>query len=108
MPSSLLGSAMPASTSATALQEALENAGCLIDRQLQGDCMFPDLSDLLMGSAPNNPTVSGMSDMVYPLQGPGLLSVPNLPEISSIRRVLLPPELVEQFGHILLLCMLTL
>uniref|UniRef100_A0A2K6SBX7 Nucleoporin 155 n=1 Tax=Saimiri boliviensis boliviensis TaxID=39432 RepID=A0A2K6SBX7_SAIBB len=98
MPSSLLGAAMPASTSAAALQEALENAGRLIDRQLQEDRMYPDLSELLMVSAPNNPTVSGMSDMDYPLQGPGLLSVPNLPEISSIRRVPLPPELVEQFG----------
>ncbi|XP_007447977.1 PREDICTED: nuclear pore complex protein Nup155 isoform X2 [Lipotes vexillifer] len=106
MPSSLLGSAMPASTSAAALQEALENAGRLIDRQLQEDRMYPDLSDLLMVSAPNNPTVSGMSDMDYPLQGPGLLSVPNLPEISSIRRVPLPPELVEQFGHMQCNCMM--
>uniref|UniRef100_A0A8C3YBW3 Nucleoporin 155 n=1 Tax=Catagonus wagneri TaxID=51154 RepID=A0A8C3YBW3_9CETA len=106
MPSSLLGSAMPASTSATALQEALENAGRLIDRQLQEDRMYPDLSELLMVPAPNNPTVSGMSDMDYPLQGPGLLSVPNLPEISSIRRVPLPPELVEQFGHMQCNCMM--
>uniref|UniRef100_A0A9L0TUS9 Nucleoporin 155 n=1 Tax=Equus caballus TaxID=9796 RepID=A0A9L0TUS9_HORSE len=52
MPSSLLGSAMPASTSAAALQEALENAGRLIDRQLQEDRMYPDLSELLMVSAP--------------------------------------------------------
>lgn len=50
----------------------------------------------------DSPTVSGMSDMDYPLQGPGLLSVPSLPEISTIRRVPLPPELVEQFGRILL------
>ncbi|XP_044772882.1 nuclear pore complex protein Nup155 isoform X2 [Neomonachus schauinslandi] len=106
MPSSLLGSAMPASTSASALQEALENAGRLIDRQLQEDRMYPDLSELLMVSAPNNPTVSGMSDMDYPLQGPGLLSVPNLPEMSSIRRVPLPPELVEQFGHMQCNCMM--
>ncbi|KAF6357331.1 nucleoporin 155 [Rhinolophus ferrumequinum] len=106
MPSSLLGSAMPASASAAALQETLENAGRLIDRQLQEDRMYPDLSDLLMVSAPNNPTVSGMSDMDYPLQGPGLLSVPNLPEISSIRRVPLPPELVEQFGHMQCNCMM--
>lgn len=41
--------------------------------------------------------------MDYPLQGPGLLSVPNLPELSAVRRVPLPPELVEQFGRILLL-----
>uniref|UniRef100_A0A2K5L4S8 Nucleoporin 155 n=1 Tax=Cercocebus atys TaxID=9531 RepID=A0A2K5L4S8_CERAT len=106
MPSSLLGAVMPASTSAAALQEALENAGRLIDRQLQEDRMYPDLSELLMVSAPNNPTVSGMSDMDYPLQGPGLLSVPNLPEISSIRRVPLPPELVEQFGHMQCNCMM--
>ena len=53
MPSSLLGSAMPASTSASALQEALENAGRLIDRQLQEDRMYPDLSELLMVSAPS-------------------------------------------------------
>lgn len=53
MPSSLLGLAMPASTSAAALQEALENAGRLIDRQLQEDRMYPDLSELLMVSAPS-------------------------------------------------------
>ncbi|XP_021570317.1 nuclear pore complex protein Nup155 isoform X2 [Carlito syrichta] len=106
MPSSVLGAVMPASTSAAALQEALENAGRLIDRQLLEDRMYPDLSELLMVPAPNNPTVSGMSDMDYPLQGPGLLSVPNLPEISSIRRVPLPPELVEQFGHMQCNCMM--
>ncbi|XP_012873976.1 PREDICTED: nuclear pore complex protein Nup155 [Dipodomys ordii] len=106
MPSSLLGAAMTASTSAASLQEALENAGRLIDRQLQEDRMYPDLSELLTVPAPSNPTVSGMSDMDYPLQGPGLLSVPNLPEISSIRRVPLPPELVEQFGHMQCNCMM--
>ncbi|KFZ68076.1 Nuclear pore complex protein Nup155, partial [Podiceps cristatus] len=53
-----------------------------------------------------SPTVSGMSDMDYPLQGPGLLSIPNLPEISSVRRVPLPPELVEQFGHMQCNCMM--
>lgn len=53
MPSSLLGSTMPASTSASALQEALENAGRLIDRQLQEDRMYPDLSELLMVPAPS-------------------------------------------------------
>lgn len=39
--------------------------------------------------------------MDYPLQGSGLLSVPNLPEINAVRRVPLPPELVEQFSRIL-------
>lgn len=59
-----------------------------------------DLFSLLLRAG--NPTVSGMADMDYPLQGPGLLSIPNLPEISSVRRVPLPPELVEQFGRILM------
>ncbi|XP_054843250.1 nuclear pore complex protein Nup155 [Eublepharis macularius] len=88
------------------LQEALENAGRIIDRQIQEDRCYPDLSELLAVPAPGSPTVSGMSDMDYPLQGPGLLSIPNLPEISSIRRVPLPPELVEQFGHMQCNCMM--
>ncbi|XP_034956535.1 nuclear pore complex protein Nup155 [Zootoca vivipara] len=91
---------------APALQEALENAGRIIDRQIQEDRCYPDLSELLAVPAPSSPTVSGMSDMDYPLQGPGFLSIPNLPEISSIRRVPLPPELVEQFGHMQCNCMM--
>uniref|UniRef100_A0A8C6JV44 Nuclear pore complex protein Nup155 n=1 Tax=Melopsittacus undulatus TaxID=13146 RepID=A0A8C6JV44_MELUD len=87
-------------------QEALEIAGRIIDRQIQDDRCYPDLSELLAVPAPGSPTVSGMSDMDYPLQGPGLLSIPNLPEISSVRRVPLPPELVEQFGHMQCNCMM--
>uniref|UniRef100_A0A8C3E348 Nucleoporin 155 n=1 Tax=Corvus moneduloides TaxID=1196302 RepID=A0A8C3E348_CORMO len=87
-------------------QEALENAGRIIDRQIQDDRCYPDLSELLAVPAPGSPTVSGMSDMDYPLQGPGMLSIPNLPEISSVRRVPLPPELVEQFGHMQCNCMM--
>lgn len=52
------------------------------------------------------PSLSGVSDMDYPLQGPGLISVPSLPELSAVRRVPLPPELVEQFGRILQLALL--
>ncbi|NXK61143.1 NU155 protein, partial [Sylvietta virens] len=100
--------AMPAATSpaAPAAQEALEIAGRIIDRQIQDDRCYPDLSELLAVPAPGDPTVSGMSDMDYPLQGPGLLSIPNLPEISPVRRVPLPPELVEQFGHMQCNCMM--
>uniref|UniRef100_H9GTP0 Nuclear pore complex protein Nup155 n=1 Tax=Anolis carolinensis TaxID=28377 RepID=H9GTP0_ANOCA len=101
--------AMPAALNpagAPALQEALENAGRIIDRQVQDDRCYPDLSELLSVPAPSIPSVSGMADMDYPLQGPGLLSIPNLPEISSIRRVPLPPELVEQFGHMQCNCMM--
>lgn len=101
MPSSL-GSSSPAAV----LQEALENSSRLIDRHLQEDRCFPDLSELLNVPSHNMPSLSGVSDMDYPLQGPALISVPSLPELSSIRRVPLPPELVEQFGHMQCNCMM--
>ncbi|XP_074992246.1 nuclear pore complex protein Nup155-like isoform X2 [Calonectris borealis] len=99
---------MPAAMSPAAptAHEVLEIAGCIIDRQIQDDRCYPDLSELLAVPVPGSPTISGMSDMDYPLQGPGLLSIPNLPEISSVRRVPLPPELVEQFGHMQCNCMM--
>uniref|UniRef100_A0A803TGK6 Nuclear pore complex protein Nup155 n=1 Tax=Anolis carolinensis TaxID=28377 RepID=A0A803TGK6_ANOCA len=96
----------PCSKELVGSQKALENAGRIIDRQVQDDRCYPDLSELLSVPAPSIPSVSGMADMDYPLQGPGLLSIPNLPEISSIRRVPLPPELVEQFGHMQCNCMM--
>lgn len=95
-----------APSSAAALQEALESSGRIIERHLQEERAYPDLSELLQVPAPNCPTVSGLSDMDYPLQGPSLLTTPNLPEISAIRRVPLPPELVEQFGHMQCNCMM--
>uniref|UniRef100_A0A8C2ZJ83 Nuclear pore complex protein Nup155 n=1 Tax=Cyclopterus lumpus TaxID=8103 RepID=A0A8C2ZJ83_CYCLU len=94
------------SSPAAALAEALENSSRLIDRHLQEDRCFPDLSELLSVPSHNMPSLSGVSDMDYPLQGPGLLSVPNLPELSAVRRVPLPPELVEQFSHMQCNCMM--
>ncbi|KAF3849089.1 hypothetical protein F7725_015586 [Dissostichus mawsoni] len=94
------------SSPAAALAEALENSSRLIDKHLQEDRCFPDLSELLSVPCHNMPSLSGVSDMDYPLQGPGLLSVPNLPELSAVRRVPLPPELVEQFSHMQCNCMM--
>uniref|UniRef100_A0A3B4XD68 Nuclear pore complex protein Nup155 n=1 Tax=Seriola lalandi dorsalis TaxID=1841481 RepID=A0A3B4XD68_SERLL len=94
------------SSPAAALAEALENSARLIDKHLQDDRCFPDLSELLSVPSHNMPSLSGVSDMDYPLQGPGLLSVPNLPELSAVRRVPLPPELVEQFSHMQCNCMM--
>lgn len=95
----------PSSPSA-AIAEALENSARLIDRHLQDDRCFPDLSELLSVPSHNMASLSGVSDMDYPLQGPGLLSVPNLPELSAVRRIPLPPELVEQFSHMQCNCMM--
>lgn len=91
---------------AAAMQESLEGAGRVIERLLQEERAHPDLSDLLNVLAHNCPTVSGMSEMDYPLQGPSLMSIPSLPELSAIRRVPLPPELVEQFGRMQCNCMM--
>ncbi|EPY80932.1 hypothetical protein CB1_000775013 [Camelus ferus] len=85
MPSSLLGSAMPASTPASALQaalqEALENAGRLIDRQLQEDRMYPDLSELLMVSAPNpivQIAIDNSRNILYTRSEKGVIQVYDL------------------------------
>ncbi|XP_024917828.1 nuclear pore complex protein Nup155 [Cynoglossus semilaevis] len=94
------------SSPAAALAEALENSAQVIDKHLQEDRFFPDLSELLSVPSHNMPSLSGVSDMDYPLQGPGLLSVPNLPELNAVRRVPLPPELVEQFSHMQCNCMM--
>ncbi|XP_061656258.1 nuclear pore complex protein Nup155 [Phyllopteryx taeniolatus] len=94
------------SSPAAALAEALDSSARLVDRHLQDDRCFPDLSELLSVPSHNIPSLSGVSDMDYPLQGPGLLSVPNLPELSAVRRVPLPPELVEQFSHMQFNCMM--
>ncbi|CAB1318328.1 unnamed protein product, partial [Coregonus sp. 'balchen'] len=99
-------SALGPSSPAAALTEALESSGRLIDRHLQDDRCFPDLSELLNVPSHNMPSLSGGSDMDYPLQGPGLISVPNLPELSAVRRIPLPPELVEQFSHMQCNCMM--
>ncbi|XP_041042883.1 nuclear pore complex protein Nup155 isoform X1 [Carcharodon carcharias] len=94
------------SSPGAAVMDSLENAGRLIDRHLLEDRLYPELSELLNVPNYNSPSLSGMTDMDYPLQGPGLVSLPNLPEISPIRRVPLPPELVEQFGHMQCNCMM--
>ncbi|KAG7264496.1 hypothetical protein CRUP_020634 [Coryphaenoides rupestris] len=101
----VLGASNPTTTSSSLTitggfaLEALEISGRVVDRHLQQDRCFPDLSDLLSVYSQNAPSLSGTSDMDYPLQGPGLL--PNLPELTAVRRVPLPPELVEQFGRML-------
>ncbi|XP_057697653.1 nuclear pore complex protein Nup155-like isoform X3 [Corythoichthys intestinalis] len=43
------------------------------------------------------PSLSGLSDMAYSLQGP---SVPNLQELSTVRQVPIPPELQKKFSNI--------
>ncbi|XP_077354036.1 nuclear pore complex protein Nup155 isoform X2 [Festucalex cinctus] len=89
-----------------ALDQALDSSARLVDRYLQDDRSFPDLSELLSVPSHNIPSLSGMSEMDYPLQNPSILGMPNLPELSAGRKVPLPPELVEQFSRMQFNCMM--
>ncbi|XP_028318058.1 nuclear pore complex protein Nup155-like [Gouania willdenowi] len=92
--------------SAAALAEALQSSARMVDRHLQEGRCFPELSELLSVPSHIMPSVSGISDLDYPTQGPGLLSVPSLPELNAVRHVPFPPVLVEQFRHMHLNCMM--
>jgi len=47
------------------------------------------------------PSVSGLHDFDYPSLLETGVGVDTLSEITNVKRVPLPPELVEQFGRIL-------
>ena len=49
------------------------------------------------------PSVSGLHDYDYPSLLESGIGLEALPEVSNVKRVPLPPELVEQFGRILVL-----
>lgn len=49
----------------------------------------------------DQPNVSGLQDFDYPSLIDARVSMDILPELSDVKRVPLPPELVEQFGRIL-------
>ena len=48
----------------------------------------------------DQPTVSGLHDYDYPSLMESGMGLDALPEVSNVKRVPLPPELVEQFGRI--------
>ncbi|XP_064606018.1 nuclear pore complex protein Nup155-like [Liolophura sinensis] len=85
-------------------QDMMESAGQLIDRALQEDRMYLDLADLLRVPAHNQPNVSGLQDFDYPSLIDARVSMDTLRELSDVKRVPLPPELVEQFGRMQCRC----
>uniref|UniRef100_UPI00358FCAB3 nuclear pore complex protein Nup155-like n=1 Tax=Myxine glutinosa TaxID=7769 RepID=UPI00358FCAB3 len=90
----------------TTLNNGIDAAALEVDRRIQDDRQYPEIAQMLGISADVLPGVSGMSDIDYPLLGTGQVSLPRLLEIGPVRRVPLPPELVEQFGHMQCNCML--
>ncbi|ESO88145.1 hypothetical protein LOTGIDRAFT_234706 [Lottia gigantea] len=80
-------------------QDMLDNAGRLIDKHIQEDQNYVDLSELLRVQTHNQPTVSGLHDFEYPSLTDVGMSVDALRELAPVKTVPLPPELVEQFGR---------
>ncbi|XP_050400754.1 nuclear pore complex protein Nup155 isoform X1 [Patella vulgata] len=92
---SIIGSGLPP----FAQQDVLDNAGRLIDKHIQEDQSYVDLSELIRVQTHNQPTVSGLHDYDYPSLLEVGMGIDSLREVSSAKRVPLPPELVEQFGR---------
>ncbi|WAR23622.1 NU155-like protein, partial [Mya arenaria] len=76
-------------------QDMLEGAGRLVDKHLLED-------------RTSQPTVSGLHDFDYPSLLDTGVGLEGLSEISQIKRVPLPPELVEQFSRMQCNCMMGL
>ncbi|XP_014679572.1 PREDICTED: nuclear pore complex protein Nup155-like, partial [Priapulus caudatus] len=81
------------------MESSLEAAGMLVDKHMNVDRNYPELSDLLQTPAHDCPTVSGLNDYDYPSLGVPSPALPSLPQTNFAKKVPLPPELVEQFAH---------
>ncbi|XP_067677422.1 nuclear pore complex protein Nup155-like isoform X1 [Haliotis asinina] len=100
---SMMGSIPPLT-----LQDVLDSAGRQIDKHLQEDKNYLDLSELLRIPSHNQPTQSGLMDIDYPSLLEAGMGLEGLTEMTSVKRVPLPPELVEQFGRMQCNCMMGL
>ncbi|XP_013406007.1 nuclear pore complex protein Nup155 [Lingula anatina] len=105
MSSSFLGNQ---TLSQASLADAVESAAGIVDRQLLADKRHGDLTDLLKVQSHKLPTASGLNDYDYPSITDTRAGLVSLPELSTVKRVPLPPELVEQFGHMQCNCMMGL
>ncbi|CAH1772348.1 unnamed protein product [Owenia fusiformis] len=83
----------------TAAQGALETAALLVDKHLVADSNYLDLSELLKVPSHSQPSTSGQQDFDYPQLADPRLELGSVPELTNLKKVPLPPELVEQYGH---------
>ncbi|KAK2140069.1 hypothetical protein LSH36_1494g00009 [Paralvinella palmiformis] len=80
------------------LMEALHQAASSLDQAIQMDENYLDLSVLLQVQQYDQPTASGNLDSDYPGVEDPRIGMSSVDEIGSIKKIPLPPELVEQFG----------
>jgi nuclear pore complex protein Nup155 len=88
--------------------DGLEVSGRHVEKMLHADSQFPSLVDKLRvgGTAAS---LSGLQDPDYPaLNGSNAPEVASLRQMSTVKRVPLPAELVEHFGHMQCNCMMGL
>ncbi|KAH9488744.1 hypothetical protein Btru_059325, partial [Bulinus truncatus] len=90
------------------MQDILENAGRLVDKNLQDDRSYLDLVDLLNIPSDSQPSLSGLYNHDYPSLAEVGVYLDSLSEIAVEKKVPLPPELVEQFGRMQCNCMMGL
>ncbi|XP_070562899.1 nuclear pore complex protein Nup155-like [Ptychodera flava] len=88
------------------IQERLQSAAQSIDSHLQQDRSYPELIELLGLVATGHATTSGASELDYPSLASPNIGLAQLPLISNVKKVPLPNELVEQFGHMQCNCMM--
>ncbi|KAK7100912.1 nuclear pore complex protein Nup155-like [Littorina saxatilis] len=101
---SILGGGLPP----LSVQDMLENSGRLVDKFLQDDRSYLDLSEQLQIPSHAQPNVSGLHDFDYPSLLEAGVGLDTLPELSTIKRMPLPPELTEQFDRMQCNCMMGL
>ncbi|XP_060081127.1 nuclear pore complex protein Nup155-like [Ylistrum balloti] len=89
-------------------QDVMDSAGRLLDKHMQDDRSYLDLSDQLKVPVHNQPCVSGLNELDYPSLPEARVGLECLPEISNVKLVPLPPELMEQFGRMQCNCMMGL
>ncbi|XP_076083087.1 nuclear pore complex protein Nup155-like isoform X1 [Mytilus galloprovincialis] len=89
-------------------QDVLDSSARLIDKQLQDDRNCLELSDQLKVPVHNQPSHSGLNEFDYPSFPDAGVALDCLTEVSNVKRVPLPAELVEQFGRMQCNCMMGL
>jgi len=111
-----------ATTAMASSPESLEMAGRRVEEMLHRDSEFPPLASKLRIGVPGGvPPMSGLQEADYPSGGPpiepsaaggGQMTAADqnlcLQQRSSMRKVPLPAELVEHFGHMQANCMIGL
>ncbi|XP_033636336.1 nuclear pore complex protein Nup155-like [Asterias rubens] len=90
----------------TTARNNLQTAGQHVDSFINQDKTYNELAQLLNVTSSAHATVSGISDVDYPSLSSSSVGLADLPQLSPAKQVPLPPELVEQFGHMQCNCMM--